>query len=69
MDFEKSEQMLKFAQESDSEMDLKEAEEAPEQEHDEDDDDDDDNHGGLTELVNDIVEEIFKSPLGPSFNL
>ena len=34
---------------------------------DDDDDDDGDNHGGLTELVRDVVGEIFRSPLNPSF--
>lgn len=40
-----------------------------EDQQDDDDDDDDDNHRGLTELVRDVVGEIFRSPLVPELQL
>jgi len=36
---------------------------------DDEDDDDDDNHRGLTELVRDVVGEIFRSPLVPQLQV
>jgi hypothetical protein len=57
-------------EENNSDYELREAEESGEQDNEDDqDDDDDDNHGGLTELVRDVVGEIFRSPLTPQIQL
>lgn len=46
---------------------MREAEEEQSEDDDfeDDDDNDDDGHGGLTELVRDVVGEIFGAPLIP----
>lgn len=55
-----------------TDYDLKEADETDEQDHEEENDDDDndnDGNGGLTELVRDVVGEIFGAPLVRGFSL